>query len=81
MTFFEELDLMFTNHTHYYIVGTSSMNEALDRCARVAGGTAQVVNYKGQMILASQMALGDQIPWLTEVPRPDVATITETIPE
>ena len=79
MSFFEELDTMFTNHTHYYIVGLSSMNEALEMCARVTGGMAQVITYNGQIILASQSGISSQIPWLTEVPRPEV--VEETPPE
>jgi hypothetical protein len=71
MALFDELDAIFTNHTHYYSVALSDMNEALDKCARMVGGNAQVINYGGQMILASQSGLSNQIPWLTEIPRPE----------
>jgi len=52
------------------------MNEALERCARVTGGNPQVINYGGQIILASQSSLGNEISWLTEIQRPE-STETE----
>ena len=67
---FEELDAMFATHLHYYIVNLPTMNDALEMCARVAIGNPQVIMYKGQLILASQSAIGSNISWLTEVPRP-----------
>jgi hypothetical protein len=70
MALFDELDAIFSNHTHYYTVALPDMNEALEKCARVTGDNAQVINYAGQMVLASQSNLGDQISWLTEIPRP-----------
>lgn len=77
MALFDELDAIFTNHSHYYTVALPDMNDALERCARVTGGNAQVINYAGQMILASQSSLGDQISWLTEIPRPVTEEPTE----
>jgi hypothetical protein len=71
MALFDDLDAIFTNHTHYYVVALSDMNEALDKCARMVGGNAQVISYGGQMILASQSGLSNQIAWLTEIPRPE----------
>lgn len=76
-TLFEELDAVFTNHTHYYTVGLPTMNDALELCARVSLGNPQVIQYNGQMILASASALGGNISWLTEVPRPVVETVVE----
>lgn len=70
MTLFEELDAIFTNHTNYYTVAVPSMNDALERCARLTGGDDQVITYNGQIILATQQNLGNQISWLTEIPRP-----------
>ena len=72
MTLFEELDSIFSSHTHYYSVGVPTMNDALERCARLTGGSPQVINYAGQMILAADRALGNQISWLTEIPRPEL---------
>lgn len=71
MALFDELDAIFSNHTHYYTVALPDMNAALELCARVTGGNPQVINYAGQMVLASQQSLGDQISWLTEIPRPE----------
>jgi hypothetical protein len=76
MSLFQELDVIFTTHTHYYTVGLPTMNEALERCARVTGGNPQVINYGGQIILASQSSLGNEISWLTEIQRPE-STETE----
>jgi hypothetical protein len=76
-TLFEELDAVFTNHTHYYTVGLPDMNEALEKCARVLHTNPQIINYGGQMILASQHGLGDGITWLTEIPRPVVEPVVE----
>jgi hypothetical protein len=78
-TLFEELDAVFTNHTHYYTVGLPDMNEALEKCARLLHSNAQVINYGGQMILASHHSLGDGITWLTEIPRPVVEPVVEEV--
>jgi hypothetical protein len=80
MALFDELDAIFTNHSHYYTVGLPDMNEALERCARVTHTNPQVINYNGQMILATQHSLGSQISWLTEIPRPIVEQIESTTP-
>jgi len=77
MTFFEELDAIFSSHTHYYTVSVPTMNDALERCARLTGGTPQVINYGGQIILATQQTLGGQISWLTEIPRPETPAVEE----
>lgn len=71
MALFEELDAMFPSHSHYYIVGLSTMNDALEKCARVCVGMPQLINYNGQMILVSQSGLSSDISWLTEIPRPE----------
>ena len=80
MTLFEELDLIFTNHAHYYTVGLPDMNAALEMCARISHGQPQVINYAGQMILASQHSIGDGISWLTEIPRPEAPAQLEAAP-
>jgi hypothetical protein len=67
---FEELDAVFTSHSHYYTVGLPDMNEALEKCARIMHTNPQVITYGGQMILASQHAISNDITWLTEIPRP-----------
>ena len=78
MSLFQELDAIFTHHSHYYTVALPDMNEALEKCARITHSMPQVINYNGQMILASPNALGDGISWLTEIPRP--AEIAVEIP-
>ena len=75
MALYEELDAMFPSHTHYYIVGLSDMNEALDKCARLSHGMVNIINYGGQMILVSPHGLSDQISWLTEVAAPVVEVV------
>ena len=70
MALFEELDEMFPSHSHFYVVNLSTMNEALDKCARVCVGIPQLINYSGQMILVSQSGLSNDISWLTEIPAP-----------
>jgi hypothetical protein len=77
MTLFEELDAIFPAHTHYYSVALTDMNEALEKCARVTGGNAQVINYSGQMILATQTNIGNEITWLNEIPRPEEPIVEE----
>lgn len=72
MALFDELDAIFSSHTHYYVVNVPSMNDALERCARLSGGSPQVVNYGGQLILASGQNLGNQVSWLTEIERPAI---------
>lgn len=71
MALFEDLDAMFPAHSHYYVVGVSTMNEALEKCARVCVSNPQLINYNGQMILVSQSGLSSDISWLTEIPRPE----------
>ena len=69
---FEELDVMYPNHTHFYTVGLGDMNEAMEKCARLSGYEAHVVNYNGQMVLISQQGFSsDNISWLNEIPRPE----------
>jgi len=71
MTLFEELDAIFPAHTHFYIVNLPSIDEALERCARLTGSASHVTSYNGQLIMAVQHGLNvDDITWLTEVPRP-----------
>lgn len=68
MSLFNTLDSMFPGHTHFYMVRLTDMSEALEKCARMTGEIANVFNYQGQIMLAVQHDLGDQISWLTPVP-------------
>jgi len=69
MSTFTELDAAFPGHTHFFNVSGLSFSEALDRCARLTGDAAEVLNYNGMIIFAVKHALEtDGIPWLNPVP-------------
>lgn len=80
MALYEELDGMFPNHTHYYIVNVPDISEALDRCGRLSHGSPHVIQYSGMIILVSPSAISNDITWLTEINDPNavVAVIEET---
>ena len=71
MALFDDLDAMFPSHTHFYQVNLPTMNEALDRCARMTGELGHVFTYNGTMFMAVQHSLGNDNPWLTEIPDPN----------
>jgi hypothetical protein len=78
MALYEDLDAMYPNHTHYYTVSLSDMNEAMEKCARLAGYEAHVVTYNGQMILVSQQGFSsDNISWLNEIAPPPAPEVIE----
>jgi len=81
MALFDELDNMFPSHTHFYQVNLPTMNEALDRCARMTGDLGHVFTYNGMIVMAVQHSLGNDNPWLTEIadPNPDVIDADITV--
>lgn len=74
---FEELNNAFPNHTHFYEVLGISMNEAMDRCARLTGDDPLVMNYNGKIVFALKHNLGDGIEWLRLVPGSPIDVGTE----
>jgi hypothetical protein len=64
---FEELNNAFPNHTHFYEVLGITMNEAMDRCARLTGDDPLVMNYNGKIVFALKHDLGNGIEWMTPV--------------
>lgn len=68
MTLYEELDSMFPSHSHFYFVELSSINEALERCARLTDQPTHIFDYSGKIIMSVQHSLGSEISWLKEVP-------------
>ena len=64
---FEELNNAFPNHTHFYEVLGITMNEAMDRCARLTGDDPLVMNYNGKIVFALKHDLGNGIEWLRPV--------------
>jgi len=68
MSTFAELDAAFPGHTHFYQINGLSFSEALDRCARLTGDAAEVLNYNGMIIFAVKHHLeSDGISWLNPV--------------
>ena len=65
---FEELNNAFPNHTHFYEVLGITMNEAMDRCARLTGDDPLVMNFNGKIVFALKHSLGSGIEWLVPVP-------------
>jgi len=64
---FDELNAAFPNHTHFYEVKGMTFAQALERCARIAGDSAQVFNFQGKIVAAATHDLGNQIEWLQPV--------------
>lgn len=67
MTLYEQLDQIFPGHFYFYSVSAVDMSEALEKCARVIGENAHVINLNGQMYMASQTNLGSEITWAVPV--------------
>jgi hypothetical protein len=74
---FEELNNAFPDHTHFYEVLGITMNEAMDRCARLTGDNPHVMNYNGNIIFALKHDLGTGIEWLRPVSGSPIDVITE----
>jgi len=66
---FEELDKMFPGHGHFYEVAGFTVNEALERCARLTvDGDDYVTQVNGKIIFVSKTKLDvNGIPWLNPV--------------
>lgn len=64
---YEELDKIFPGHFYFYQVQNMDLSEALDRCGRLTGESAHVIQYQGQLIFASTHAISNEIPWLVAV--------------
>jgi hypothetical protein len=81
MALFDELDGMFPSHTHFYQINLSTMDEALEKCARMTGELGHVFSYNGTMFMAVQHTLGNDISWLTEIedPNPEVVEAEITV--
>ena len=76
---FEELNKMFADYTHFYEVGMT-LNEALERCARLTGDDGHVLNYGGKVIFAVKHPIGvnaSEISWLTPVSGQPVDVVSE----
>lgn len=74
---FEELNNAFPNHTHFYEVLGITMNEAMDRCARLTGDDPMVMNYNGKIVFALKHDLGNGIEWLHPVPGSPIDVASE----
>jgi len=74
---FQELNNAFPDHTHFYEVLGITMNEAMDRCARLTGDNPQVMNYNGNIIFALNHDLGTGIEWLRPVSGSPIDVVTE----
>lgn len=70
---YEELNNIFPNHWWFYEVIGLNITEAMDRCARMTGDPAHVINYQGRIIFASVNEIGNDNPWLILIGGPKVA--------
>jgi hypothetical protein len=68
---YAELKAAFPTFSHYYQVVGLPISDALDRCARLTGEDAHVLNFNGQIIFALQHVISDDNEWLVEVKDPD----------
>jgi len=64
---YEDLDKIFPAHYYFYTVQNMDISEALDKCARLCGDAAHVIQYQGQLVFASTHAISTDIPWLVPV--------------
>ena len=65
---YNDLKTAYPQFSHYYTVGGLSMNDALERCARMTGEDANVFNFNGAIIFALTHALTTaEIDWLNPV--------------
>jgi hypothetical protein len=67
MALYNDLDAIFPSHQYFYAVNATDMSEALDKCARLVGDHAHVINYNGQLYMSSHMDLGNEISWARPV--------------
>jgi hypothetical protein len=67
---YDELKIAFPNFSHFYIVNGITLDEAMDRCARLTGDDAHVLNFNNQLLFAAQHEISNDIPWLTWVEEP-----------
>lgn len=67
---YEELNNIFPNQYWFYEVSGLTMTEAMDRCARLTGNAAHVINYQGRIVFASVHEIGNDNPWLSLIGGP-----------
>jgi len=72
MALYDDLNEMFPSHNYFYTIGLGTMDEALDRCARLTGESCHIFTYQNQMIMCTQHSLVDcdngGVSWLRAVP-------------
>jgi hypothetical protein len=64
---YDDLNNVFLHHSFFYTVSGLSMNEAIERCARLSSNPVHVTTINGGIVLASMTDLGSEIPWLIPV--------------
>lgn len=65
---YDDLSNAFPGFTHFYTINGLSMNDALERCARLTGEDAHVFNYQNQIVFALQHEISNDNSWLVAVP-------------
>lgn len=68
---YDELKTAFPDFSHYYQVVGMQISDALDRCARMTGEDAHVLNYNNAIIFAVQHEISDDNDWLVEIKDPN----------
>jgi len=67
---YEELNRIFPNQWWFYEVVGLTLTEAMDRCARMTGQQAHVVNYQGKIVFASVDEIDTSVSWLSLIGGP-----------
>lgn len=67
---YEELNRIFPNQWWFYDVIGLPLTEAMNRCARMTGQQAHVINYQGRVIFASVDEISADVPWLSLIGGP-----------
>ena len=67
---YEELNKIFPNQWWFYEVVGLNINEAMDRCARMTGDQAHVINFQNKIIFASVNEIGNDNSWLNLIGGP-----------
>ena len=65
---YDELFAAFPDHSYFYEVSNMTMNDALERCARMTGDNGLVSTYQNKIIFAVKHSLDtNDITWLSPV--------------
>jgi hypothetical protein len=74
---YDELKAVFPGYSHFYEVVGLQLAEAMDRCARMTGSSANILQYQNKIIFALTHDLGEGPDFLNAIPNPNPETVEE----